>query len=89
MICSRVLFQPQNPANRKLVPDMFMLANENGIEFRSVDHNGVTQFASFGSQGESECTLEATTEDIARYAGKSTLSLCDRVLLTILKRIPQ
>ena len=68
---------------------MLMIANESGIEFRSVDRSGTLQFASFGTAEESECTLQGTDEDIARFAGKSTLTLADRVLLTILRRIPQ
>jgi hypothetical protein len=68
---------------------MLMLANEHGIEFRHIDNNGTLQVCSFGTAEEQDCTLEGTPEDIARYAGKSSLSIADRVLLTILKRIPQ
>ena len=69
---------------------MFMIADFQGIEFRSINRDtGMLEHYSWGTAEEQECTLEATTEDIARYAGKSTLSIADRVLLTILKRIPQ
>ena len=68
---------------------MLMIASETGIEFRHIDNSGTLQFASFGSHDEDDCILQGTDEDIARYAGKSSLTMADRVLIAILKRIPQ
>lgn len=44
------------------------------------------QFASYGADAEG---IEATEEDITRYAGQSALSVSDQILLALLKRIPQ
>lgn len=60
---------------------MMMTIDDAGILLQSAD------FASFGRDDAD--TLEATPDDVSRYAGKSSLSLSDRILLVLLNRVPQ
>jgi hypothetical protein len=57
----------------------------------TIDDTGILlQSADFASYGKDDAdTLEATPDDITRYAGKSAISLSDAILLALLKRVPQ
>lgn len=59
---------------------MIMTIDDTGVMLRATD------FASFGHLADD---IEATEEDIRQYAGQSSLGLADRILLVLLKRVPQ
>jgi hypothetical protein len=56
------------------------------INYRDFCGEVSLQFTSYGHDAEG---IEATEEDITRYAGQSALGTADRILLALLKRIPQ
>lgn len=56
-------------------------AETDSLYLESLTSDGVRQFASFGTGDDTDDSLEASTEDIQEYSGKSCLGFSDVVSL--------